>query len=569
MSKLLQYFAVFSCILFFVVPGVSVAAESIEVFTSDIAINSDGTFVVTETIVYDFGSTARHGIFRTIPLEHNQKASVWYKRRYIDISFESVSIDGQVVPYSEDLSAREVTLKIGDPEKTIAGVHEYILKYLVVGGLVYIDTEDPEFYWNVTGSDWPADIQSVITTIHGPKGSFGSTQYCYSGHEETAIPCEAAPGQDSVIFKTGLLQQGMEVTVAQSLSTEAIGESIVKRVPPYFSIVPLLGVLMLFVLYMGLRFRIRNDTHESIIPQYNPYPNLLPMYTGLVLDGKLDPRDITAGIMYLAQQGFLKIKKTDRKVLFLFEVDDYELTLMRPWDETPTTFHKQILSLLFSKKEVGEIVSLGSLKKNTSKQRTNYRTMQSLKSSIRTDLVSRGFYENAFSLRKNYVWGVVLGLLFLGYLTYQLADKVGLLFYGIMALIVGIIFAGLVGRRRTVKGYEARYHSMGFKQFLSVTDTERFAFHNAPDKDPQSFMEYLPYAVAFGVEKQWAEVFKDIPMQNPDWYQSQTGASFVAADFSRDMGAFSNSLVSSSGTSPSSGGGSTGGGSGGGGGGSW
>ncbi len=83
-------------------------------------------------------------------------------------------------------------------------------------------------------------------------------------------------------------------------------------------------------------------------------------------------------------------------------------------------------------------------------------------------------------------------------------------------------------------------------------------------------MEYLPYAIAFGVEKEWAEVFKDITIPNPAWYSENGGGTFAPVSFAQSMHAFSSSVSSaSSSSSGSGGGGSSGGGGGGGGGGGW
>ena len=91
---------------------------------------------------------------------------------------------------------------------------------------------------------------------------------------------------------------------------------------------------------------------------------------------------------------------------------------------------------------------------------------------------------------------------------------------------------------------------------------------------PEQFMEYLPFAIAFGVEKQWAKAFEDITIPNPDWYDGGSVGSFSAMNFTSSIGAFSSSIASSSVSSSSSSGGSSGGGfsgggGGGGGGGSW
>jgi uncharacterized membrane protein len=143
-------------------------------------------------------------------------------------------------------------------------------------------------------------------------------------------------------------------------------------------------------------------------------------------------------------------------------------------------------------------------------------------------------------------------------------------------ILVGIVFALtivlgfiLLIPRKTASWFEAKNHTEGFKLFLSVTDKERFDFHNAPEKSPELFMQYLPYAVALGVEEKWAKVFEGITIPQPDWYDGGNIAAFSAASLTNDLGAFSTALSTNSGVSGSSGGGSSGGGGGGGGGGSW
>ena len=132
-----------------------------------------------------------------------------------------------------------------------------------------------------------------------------------------------------------------------------------------------------------------------------------------------------------------------------------------------------------------------------------------------------------------------------------------------------ILFIIVADGRRTRKGYEALDHLRGFKQFLSVTEKERYVFHNAPERNAEQFMEYLPYAIAFGVEKEWAKAFEGITIPDPSWYDGGSGShAFSAVGLTNSLGSFSTALASS-GMSASSGGGSSGGGSGGGGGGSW
>lgn len=103
-------------------------------------------------------------------------------------------------------------------------------------------------------------------------------------------------------------------------------------------------------------------TGASIIAQYEPYGDFKPMYTGLLFDGRIDPRDITAGIVYLAEQGFFKIKHVGRKMFFIISVDDYELQRLRPYAEIETDFQKSLFRLVFDESAtVGDTVLLSQL----------------------------------------------------------------------------------------------------------------------------------------------------------------------------------------------------------------
>ena len=111
-----------------------------------------------------------------------------------------------------------------------------------------------------------------------------------------------------------------------------------------------------------------------------------------------------------------------------------------------------------------------------------------------------------------------------------------------------------------------------------------------PEKTPEIFERYLPYALALDVEQQWAEKYARVleaaseagqPYQ-PVWYSGRdfthvaTGAGI--AGFASALGGSVSGAIASSSTAPGSssgfsggggGGGSSGGGGGGGGGGGW
>lgn len=566
-----KMYRLFFTLLLLVIP-VSVQAEVIQKFETWIHINNDGTFQVTETIDYDFADQSRHGIYRHIPTDHPQSASKWYKKRLIDIENISVLADAEKVPYELDQNG-EVALKIGDPDKTLTGQHQYTISYQVSGGLSYLSDGTVELYWNVIGNDWQVPIKEASVFITAEPGVLVEQSYCYVGIQGSKDVCETIDySPDKISFISGYLNASESFTVAQKLNSEKVATLIVENNQTWWIWLALIIVWLVILGVFVYRYRTAYKPDMPVIAQYEPYADFKPMFSGVLLDGHLHPQDITAGLVYLAEKGFISITKTSRKVLMLFETSDYEVTLKRAPEEVETNFLKQVLELLFDQDNtIGTKVSLSKLKTDSSKQRSNYKALQKLQSAIKDDLIERGFFEKLVNLPIFIL--VVVGLVALLVLVSATVNTISpVMIFALVALVVSSILAlAFMYRRRTRKGYEAMYHLKGFKEFLSVTDKERFKFHNAPAKSPQQFMEFLPYAIAFGVEKEWAEVFKDIALPNPDWYQGNTGTTFSAVALTNDLSAFSSSFAESSGssTSASGGGGYSGGGAGGGGGGSW
>lgn len=554
--------------LIFLVP-VLVQAESIDSFVSDITLSSDGSFLVVEAITYDFGEAERHGIFRTINISHPQESQESFKDRIIEIDIESVSMDGGSIPHTSDEGTNEFTIKIGDPDRTITGVHTYQIEYLVKGGLFYHNNET-ELYWNVTGNGWEVPILLAEAHVYDPEGVATDQQHCYFGAEGSNSECEVSNSATSTVFSVENLAAHEGLTVAKALDASMVERQIVGR----FSLWPLWLVgALLWLLGLGwfvYRYFVAHRTGRTIIAQYEPYEDLKPMYTGVLFDGRVDPKDITAGIIYLAEQGFLKIKHTGKKTFIFFETDDYEISLLRPYEELENDFQQTLFTLMFIEDAaVGSSVVLSELAKDTTKQKENYESLTALRSAVEADLVKQGFFEYRWRKLFLVAGGLLVSLLILLGLNFTIgAEMSAPIVISAFTFIISAITLAIVYRRRTKKGYEARDHLKGFKEFLSVTDKERFKFHNAPQKSPEQFMAYLPYAIAFGVEKEWAEAFRDITIPTPSWYDGQEGA-FSAVYLSQSLGTFGNSMASASASTASSGGGSSGGGGGGGGGGSW
>lgn len=548
------------------------SAESITDFDILIEVQADSSLRVTETITYDFEEAERHGIYRDVKETHAQSATSWFKDRYVAFELMSVKRNGQSEPY-ERVSSEGLSLRIGDPEITLSGPQLYELSYVIRGAVATYET-GPEVYWNVTGNEWEVPILNTeITVVAGEKVTLLPDQVCYVGKSGSTEQCESVlVDEHTAVFTATALSAYEGITVAQRVMLPE-QPVVLER---YDGILIWLIIMVVWfgaLLWWLLRWRFFYNPSQSIIVQYEPYQDFKPMFTGVLFDNRLDSRDITAGIVYLAEQGFLSIAQRKEKTLLVIETTDYTLTLRRPLAEVATEFQKKLISLLgFA--QTGDAITLSEIKKNHTQLQENAKIIEQLKKAVVDDLVRLGFLQQRMT--RGFQIGLIIVLAIIAFIALPISAALfGAHAFGPVALLIGSsILITLFGlERRTTKGYEAMNYLKGFKDFLSTTEKERYTFHNAPAKNPEQFMEYLPYAIAFGVEKEWAEVFKDIQLTAPSWYSAPQGSTFNAVVFTSNIDSFATAFASSTGptysSSGSGGGGSSGGGGGGGGGGSW
>ncbi|HEV2867304.1 MAG TPA: DUF2207 domain-containing protein, partial [Allosphingosinicella sp.] len=185
------------------------------------------------------------------------------------------------------------------------------------------------------------------------------------------------------------------------------------------------------------------------------------------------------------------------------------------------------------------------------------------------------------------VLAVLLGLggaLFVLY-AFMLADYAGQVLWmlaPLLALPLGIsAFWWMAAPTR--EGRAVMDRIAGFEKYLSVTEEDRLERLHPPEKTPELFERYLPYAIALGVENRWAARFAGVlaaAAATPDgnrgmgWYSGSYNAWSNPGRFATAVGGALASSVASASTAPGSssgsgGGGSSGGGGGGGGGGGW
>ena len=535
--------------------------EQIDNYAVELRIEQDSSLKVTETINYDFGENQRHGIFRNIPYKYKARGGNFALR----ISDVTVTDGTSDQPFTTSKSGGELVLKIGDPDVYVTGNHQYVIDYTVGRAMNYFADHD-ELYWNAIGTEWPVGILAGSVKIQTPDNITPKELICYTGvlesKEQNCTTSDNTISTQSLGPNEGLtivlsLPQG---TVTQPTAWENILEVIKDN---WILVLP---VFVFWFMYRLWRKYGRDDKGQgTIVPQYEAPKDFTPLLVGTLVDQSADQSDISAELIYLAQQGYLTITKQETKTLLVFSGTDYELNKIKEVDEKLSPLDKKLFEALFKGRSA---VKLSELKKDTSFTKE----WLAVQSDTYKQLVKDGYLKRNPQTTKA-LW--VVGAIVFGFGGSMLLGSIlgGLAVLSIIVSSIVILIFGVLMPARTAKGSVAREHILGLKDYLSVAEKDRLKFHNAPEKNPKVFETLLPFAMALGVEKQWAKQFEGIYKQNPNWYNDSSGTMFNAAVFSNSISSFSSSMNSamttaSSGGSGFSGGGSAGGG-GGGGGGSW
>lgn len=574
------------------------SAEVIDNFQANIKINPDSSIDVVETISYNFQGMYRHGIFRTIPIKYQARGGN-YNLRISDI--QAVDAVGNPYSFQTSYQGNNIEIKIGDPNQTITGKKEYVVKYTILRAINYFDTQD-EFYWNITGNEWPVAIKEASAEISLPKSINDKhiNAQCYSGifgsTDTTKCSAEVTSDKTTVSIRSNVvLQSDQGLTAVIGFPKKIVAQ------PTKLQLFLLtlednwvlaLPIFTLFTLCYLWWTRGRDPKGRgTIIAQFDAPDNLTPLEVGTLVDIDADNKDVSAEIVNLAVKGYLKITRIKDKGI-LFDSTDYLLEKLKKEDDLKNNFEKKLMRSLFAGDlneimkintidEAGKMIIRNSLTMKSTKlsdlKNVFYKNLAGIKEDAYSSLIAKGYFrENPKTIKVLYGsigGGVVLFSLFILSSVISGIAVISLVISGILIAIFGLIMPA-----RTKKGVNGKEYVLGLKEYLSVAEKDRINFHNAPEKNFSQFEKLLPFAMVLGVEKEWAKQFEGVYAQNPNWYNDPSGANFNSTLFVHNINSFSlaaNSNLSSvpggasSGSSGFGGGGFSGGGFGGGGGGSW
>lgn len=577
-KKIIFLFVVFS--FFFVVSGAfAQQQEKIDNFDVTININADAIIRVREFIRYDFDGLQRHGIFRDIPIKYAARGGN-FSLRISDISVNDEN--GNEYKFSVSYPGNNVEIKIGDPDILVSGQKIYVINYTINRAINYFSDHD-ELYWNATGNEWPVPIEKSSAQIILPSPILKQELQaaCFAGAFGSQTPCASidyiynADGLVSAINfnQPSALGAGQGLTIVAGWPKGIVAKpSVLQNIFDIIKdnlilVLPLITLIVMFYLWWT---RGRDPKGRgTIYAQYDAPDNLTPVETGTLIDEKVDTKDISSEIIYLATKGYLKITRTENKGI-IFKSEDYLLEKLKDQADLPS-FDKQIMDGLFQHGDHQKI-KLSELKN------AFYKQIKEINDKVYDSLVAKGYFPKSPAEVKYKYFLIVSIALFAIFLVSVLAalGNINLIALAISAFIV-IIF-GFYMPVKTKKGVDTKENILGLKEYLEVAEKDRIKFHNAPEKNPEHFEKLLPYAMVLGVEKEWAEKFKDIYNQPPSWYSDPSGGTFNSLILISSLNNFNHSANAALFTAPHSaasggsgfgGGGFSGGGFGGGGGGSW
>jgi len=616
-----KYLLIPALILLFFIPGGSGQAQEkswfFDKWDTAFEINKDASIKVQEALTYNFT-----GNFTWVKRDLPKNKGIRYDH------IKVYETDGTQVPDSKveiEETASKVSIKVNFNLSNTT--HTWIFEYKAFGAIGFFDDYD-EFYWNVVAQDREVKIKKAQATVYLPEavdpnkikqkiyvGRSGSKEetldYIAGNKEVNFFATDIAPYENFTIvlswpkkivdypgyvninsepeaaniYIDGLAlnkktpanlligydldsgQRNFELkkfghtTASQSVdikkgidknlsfNLEAKAWYIYGRKAFYFLMYLYFASPVFVGIYLYLKWKKHGQDPKSkgtVIAQYDPPDNIKPAQMGTLIDEKADLHDITATIVDLAYQGYIRIHEEEDKKLF-GKKTEYTFEKRKDFfgDKSLKEYERLILNNLFKTKNV---VKLSELRNKF------YKILKKIKTSLYKDVTALGYFErNPETVRHKYL---VVGVIFVavGWILFLVPAIWGLL----------IIIFGLIMPKKTKKGVQAKWHADGFKEYLHTAERFRLG-----QMRPETFEKYLSYAMVFKVEKEWAERFKDIYNQPPDWYVGRGGVqAFAVTSFATNLSSSFNSAVASNlSSSPSSSSGFSGGSAGGGGGG--
>jgi hypothetical protein len=545
------------------------ADERVLDFHSNVRIGEDGALTVTETIaVQAEGREIRRGILRDFPTDYRGRFG---ERVRVPFTVLLVTRNGTAEPWSTQQLRNGMRVRIGSANVPLPrGRHVYEIMYRTSRQLGFFKDHD-ELYWNVNGNGWTFAMDRVAADVRLP-AAVPPEQLrleAYTGNQGARgrdYEAVAQVGGASFVTTRGLQRmQGLSIVVQFPkgvVREPALGTRISWWLGDNIGAVAGLAGLLLLLIFFWWRWHLvgRDPRAGPAFPRYEAPPGLGPAGVRFIDRMQYDPQCFAAGLLGLGARGFLRIRQAG---------DAYALERTgNPVDWLPG--ERTLANLLLGP---GKTVSIDRTH-SPGVQITLETHKRELAALYEEKLFSRNRGSHAAGIGIAIVTGVAMMMLE--------APLSGLIAVIVLMLILLVLFARWLPAY-SVAGRKLQDHIEGLRQYLGVAEKDDLARMKAPPQTAAEFAQFLPYAVALGVEKTWADRFTAtlglaaVTAAVAGYYSAETGSMFSGGGIGGSIGGIAGT-VSSAATPPGSssggpsgggGGGGSGGGGGGGGGSGW
>lgn len=527
----------------------ALAAKSVEWSEFDVGITllSDGRLAISEYQVIDFEGGPFTAGSRNIPIGKVDGIS--------DVRVSEI-VDGQKLPYAQvgsfnrepgtftvNQTSSEMLINWGFSSTTDAS-RTFEITYLVEGAVRNYPNEDPanqQIWWTAISSELTetAPVLESTTTITLPQPVDPAD--VVAGTENLPIEPTTTDDQTWTWYATDL-RNGEDLTVRiqfppmvdvatptwQSRDDEqrAQDEANEQRGAIYnlgFLALGGLGLIVGGMALYGLWYTKGRDPKVGPVATFLAHPpgDLPPGAVGVLLDETADQRDVVATLVDLGNRNVIKLQESKSDgFLGLGSSSDYEITLVEV-PENIRPFEKTLLVSLFGAElEQGKTVKMSEVGPRFQS------SSDTIKSQLYDEVVERGFFEVApHDVRGRYrsigigalILAVLLGCIGISFFS----TSAPLVWFPVIVLFVLAVILIVISSRmpkKTQLGAEEAAKYRAFRTYLADIDK----YENIDAKN-DIFQQYLPYAIAFGLEEDYTRKFAQAGSTTPSWYEPVPG----------------------------------------------
>lgn len=247
------------------------------------------------------------------------------------------------------------------------------------------------------------------------------------------------------------------------------------------------------------RRHVRRGQQPPVAVRFNPPDGVRPGLAGVAIDGRVDPVELSATLIDLAQRGWLTLHPLAHSAGS--KPYDWQLyAAPQPPNEPLSPTEEELLAAAFG---AGPATTLSAFRREPG--------VKSASDTLLGEAADRRWLRHLSSASSWSITSVgptmiVIGLAALFWF--------GAGFIGIGLAVGGAAFWGLTRKLPeplSAEGYAVRVQCEGFKQYLATAEAEQLKFEVGID----TFGRYLPYAMVFGVVDHWRTVFSEALRADP------------------------------------------------------